>query len=55
MRVLLPDTKFIIMTAYEDERIRRRIAAIGCDAYFEKPLSMIDLQQKVAALLKTAG
>ncbi len=53
---VLPKTaKFIVVTAYNDQRIKDRVAKIGCDAYFEKPVSISELQKKVEELLKASN
>lgn len=53
LHILLPNSRFIVFTAYQNERIRERITnAGGCDAYFEKPVSIIELQRKVEELLQ---
>lgn len=46
----LPSGKFIVLTAYQDDRIRDRVARIGCHAYLEKPVSMKELQKVVEDL-----
>ncbi len=51
---ILPNAQFIVFTAYQDKRIRERIeSAGGCHAYYEKPVSILELQRKVEELLST--
>ena len=50
LKVLLPETKFVIITAWNDGITRERIEnQIGVDAYFEKP---VDLEQVVGKIME---
>jgi len=52
LKVLLPGTKFLIMTAWNDGTTRERIETqIGVDAYFEKPVDLERVIGKVMGLL----
>ena len=52
LKVLLPGTKFVIMTAWNDGTTRERIEKeIGVDAYFEKPVDLERVIGKVMGLL----
>lgn len=48
LKELLPETKFIVMTGWEDGDTRGRIERIGVDAYYNKP---IDLEMVVTKIL----
>lgn len=45
-----PDTKVIIMTAYGSEEIMQEAYDRGAYHYYNKPVDIIDLREKVAAL-----
>lgn len=47
----LPQTKFIIMTGWEDGETQQRLEAIGIAAYFPKP---VDLEKVVTKVLSLA-
>ena len=50
LKVILPETKFVIVTAWNDGITRERIEnQIGVDAYFEKP---VDLEQVVGKIME---
>lgn len=52
LKVLLPGTKFVIVTAWNDGATRERIERdIGIDAYFEKPVDLERVIGKVMSLL----
>lgn len=51
LKVLLPQTKFVIMTAWKDEGTQERVEKIGVDAYFEKPVDLERVIGKVMELL----
>jgi len=52
LKVLLPGTKFVIVTAWNDGTTRERIEnQIGIDAYFEKPMDLEQVIGKVMSLL----
>ena len=52
LKVLLPGTKFVIVTAWNDGTTRERIEnQIGVDAYFEKPIDLEPVIGKVMSLL----
>jgi CheY-like chemotaxis protein len=53
LRSLLPQARLIVVTAYQDARIRERLAQIGFDAYFEKPVPILELQRKVESFFNT--
>jgi len=47
LRRLVPQAKIFLVTAYEDEIIAKRIAVLGIDAFFEKPISILKLEKAV--------
>ena len=52
LKVLLPETKFVVVTAWNDGITRDRIEnQIGVDAYFEKPVDLEQVVGKVMELL----
>ena len=52
LKVLLPETKFVIVTAWNDGITRDRIEhQIGVDAYFEKPVDLEEVVGKIMELL----
>jgi DNA-binding response OmpR family regulator len=55
LHAVIPGSKFIVLTAYQDDRIRDRVARIGCHAYLEKPASMKELQKVVESLTPSRG
>jgi two-component system response regulator YesN len=53
LKVLLPETRFVIVTGWSDGVTRERIEReIGVDAYFEKPMDLEQVIDKVMELLK---
>lgn len=51
LRELVPEAKIFVVSAYQDDITQRRIAGLGADAYFEKPISIIELHQIIHAAL----
>ena len=52
LKPLLPGTKFIVMTGWEDGQTKSRIMReIGPDAYFEKPVELEKVITKVIELI----
>lgn len=50
LKIVLPETKFVIVTAWNDGITRERIEnQIGVDAYFEKP---VDLERVVGKIMQ---
>lgn len=45
-----PATKFIIMTAFGSDELREEVFAKGADAYFEKPINIDELIDKMQTL-----
>jgi len=51
LKKLLPETKFIIITGWDDGETKRRIERMGIDAYFSKPMDLERLVTKIISLL----
>ncbi|HOW60106.1 MAG TPA: response regulator [Candidatus Omnitrophota bacterium] len=51
LKKLLPETKFIVMTGWEDGETKQRIERMGIDAYFSKPMDLEKLVTKIISLL----
>ena len=51
LRRLAPKAKIFVISAYQEEIITRRIAGLGADAWFEKPVSIIELERTVRKYL----
>lgn len=51
LKVLLPETKFVIVTGWDDGLTKQRIQEeIGVDAYYEKPIDLEKVLSKVFEL-----
>lgn len=48
---LSKQTKYIVVTAHQDERTREKLTSSGIDAYYEKPVSILELHRKVEEFL----
>lgn len=51
LKKILPGSKFIVMTGWENEDARRRIERTGIDAYLTKPMDFEKLVTKIISLL----
>ncbi len=51
LRKIVPHAIVVVISAYQDEVTRRRIAGLGVDVYFEKPVSILNLEKTVHQLL----
>lgn len=51
LRRIVPGAKIYVVSAYQDEVTRQRISGLGVDAYFEKPVSIVELQQTIQTAL----
>ena len=49
---LAPQAKIFVISAYQDEVMQKRIASLAVDRYFEKPVSIIELEHAVRDALK---
>lgn len=48
LKKFLPETKFIVMTGWEDGETRQRLEKIGIDAYYSKP---VDLEKVISKIM----
>lgn len=44
---IAPHAKVFVVTAFQDEEIKNRVRAMGVEAYFEKPVSIVALHQAI--------
>jgi CheY-like chemotaxis protein len=51
IRKIVPTAKLFVISAYQDEITERRIAGLGVDAYFEKPVSILELERIIKKAL----
>lgn len=52
LKVLIPDSRFVVMTGWDDDQTKERIMReIGVDAYFEKPIDLERVITKVFELI----
>lgn len=51
LRRIAPSAKIYVVSAYQDEITQKRISGLGVDAYFEKPVSIVELQQTIQTAL----
>jgi len=51
LREIVPAAKIYVVSAYQDEVMEKRISGLGVDAYFEKPVSIIELQKTIQTAL----
>ena len=51
LKKLLPETKFIVITGWDDGETRLRVERMGIDAYFSKPMNLEKLVTKIISLL----
>ncbi len=47
LRHCSPASKIFVVSAYQDESMIRRVRSLGIEAYFEKPVSIIELEKAV--------
>lgn len=47
----LPQTKYIVMTGWDNGETKKRIEKMGVDAYFQKPVDLEKLITKIISLL----
>ncbi len=55
---LLPNVKILVITGNQDQALRDKIFKMGIDGYFEKPVSLLILHQKIREIeysLKTSA
>lgn len=51
LKNLLPESKFIVMTGWEDGETKERIEKIGVSAYFAKPVDLEKVVTKIMNLM----
>jgi CheY-like chemotaxis protein len=51
LRRLVPDAKIFVISAYQNEIMQKRLAGLGVDAHFEKPISIISLERIIREAL----
>ena len=49
---LYPETRFVLMTGYDDLRIKRESMRMGVHAYIRKPLYLNELRQTIINLMQ---
>ena len=54
LRKCAPDVPIILMTAFGDAKTKAEALSLGVAAYFDKPVRISDLKQKVQELLSPA-
>ena len=51
LKKFLPETKFIVMTGWEDGETQRRIESMGVAGYYPKPIDLEKVVTKIMSLL----
>lgn len=51
LRTFAPDCPIIVMTAFADEKARTEVARAGATAFFNKPVHLSELKERVKELL----
>jgi DNA-binding response OmpR family regulator len=51
LRTVAPNCPIIVITAFGDAKLRAEVLAAGASAYFDKPVRISDLKNKVEELL----
>lgn len=51
LKKVLPETKFIVMTGWEDGETQARIEAMGAAAFYPKPIDLEKVITKIMSLL----
>ena len=51
LRALVPDAKVFVISGYQDELAQKRIGGLPVTAYFEKPVSILELEKAVRRAL----
>ena len=52
LRRMVPSAKIFVISAYQDAITEKRIRGLGVTAYFEKPVSILELEKRVREALK---
>ncbi len=50
LRDIVPQAKIFVISAYQDEITQKRIAGLNIDAYFEKPVSILELEKVILTM-----
>lgn len=45
LRELVPEAKIFVVSGYQDELAQKRIGGLAIEAYFEKPVSVLELEK----------
>jgi DNA-binding response OmpR family regulator len=45
-------TKVIVITGFQDERVRQKVESLGIDGFLEKPASILEVERRVSELVK---
>lgn len=48
---IAPNAKVFVVTAFQDEEIKKRVKEMGVEAYFEKPVSIVALHHAITESL----
>jgi len=51
LKQIVPGSKFIVMTGWDDDRSRKRIEAMGVAAYYSKPVDFEKVITKIMTLV----
>ena len=52
LRKIVPAARIIVVSAYQDEIMQKRIGGLSVDAYFEKPVSVLDLEKTIKSFVR---
>ncbi len=47
LRETVPKALILMVSAYQDEAAKKRLRGLGIDGYFEKPVSILELQRVI--------
>lgn len=51
LKRMLPESKFIVMTGWDESGTQERVEEIGVDAYYKKPIDLEKVVTKIMSLL----
>ena len=51
---LLPETKILVITGNQDESLKNKVLKLGVHGYYEKPVSIISIAEKIKAMQEEA-
>lgn len=49
---LVPEAKIFVVSGYQDELAQKRIGALPIEAYFEKPVSVLEIEKAIRRSLE---